>query len=224
MASGSPPLTIQRFEELEGQIVTILASIAKILKVGDFALFPFTVEELPDGWYHRNGDRYDVASAQGVVLAGLSEPFKDQWGITIVNSTINVPTAYHTDGRPYFDRAVNGTTRLPGSIEQDAIRNIKSPASNTGPLPNEGSETNRGGGGPFGVISTSAVATFKAAPFTFHQGLYGVYKSGYRLSAESSSHAIYYYGFDASTISGLPTAAENRVLNRGQTPAIYLGV
>jgi hypothetical protein len=203
MASGTPPLTIQRFEALEGQIVTILASMAQILKVGDFALFPFTVEELPFGWYHRNNDRYDLDSAQGVALNGLSDPFKDHWSITIVNSTINVPTAYHTDGRPYFDRAVDGSTRLPGSVEGDAIRNI---AGNDSLI---GCRRKNGTGNIWTITGPYAVNVIEYANVSFG-------------STGAATHDIVNMKFDASLT--VPTATENRPLNRGQTPGIYLGV
>ena len=97
-------------------------------KIGDFRLMPFRANELPFGWYLRNGDNYLLNSPQGQVLNRLSDNYKRDHQITIkvINGQqyINVPSAFAPDGRGFFERAVNGTIRQVGSVQDDAIRNI----------------------------------------------------------------------------------------------------
>ena len=102
--------------------------------IGDQRLMPFRRDELPFGWYFRNGDNYLLSSPQGKVLNGLSANYKNDHRITIktINGQqyINVPTAFAPDGRGFFERAVNGTTRQVGSWEDDAIREMPPNFSN----------------------------------------------------------------------------------------------
>ncbi|MDR1656118.1 MAG: hypothetical protein LBT47_00995 [Deltaproteobacteria bacterium] len=201
MADGSSSLTVQRFKSIENRVTVVEAGLSGSGNVpGEMALFPWRVAELPPGWYHRNGDLYPLTSNEGQVLNGFSSAFKSDWGIVVTGSNINVPSAYHSDGRTFFDRAVNGSTRLPGSVEQDAIRNI----------------TGTQGGG--------LTEFLRSMPPT------GVFVKGdVRGSNECFSNAsntswdrVYNCSFNASLV--VPTATENRPLNRGMTPAIFLGV
>lgn len=171
----------------------------RAIVVGEFGLMPFRTANLPAGWYMRNGDKFLLSSPQGQALNNLPENYKTDWGITITNEGgfdyINVPSAFHTDGRAYFDRAVDGTNRQVGSVEGDAIRNI------TGTF----SSFSYSAGQPSGAF-TSTIATQNA--------LAGGSTANYNDVRKT---------FSASS-AGVPTAAENRVLNRGLTPVIFLGV
>ena len=164
--------------------------------IGDQRLMPFRREELPWGWYFRNGDNYLLNSAQGQVLNSLSANYKNDHRITIktINGLqyINVPTAFAPDGRGCFIRAVDGTTRQVGSIEGDAIRNITARFGN------------------FLTSDRDASGAFKVDAFA--SPAYGGNSSGW--------HTV--LSFDASLAA--PTSYENRSINIGFTPAIYLGV
>lgn len=168
--------------------------------IGDHRLFPFRASELPPGWYVRNGDNYPLGSPQGVVLNSLSDNYKRDYQITIktINGQqyINVPTAFASDGRGLFERPVDGTTRQVGTVQNDAIRNIY---------------------GGFYPISETFASEGQA---------HGVFKKTQCLSNHTPSAIDGGPGdgivFDASLV--VPTSDENRVINEGKTPAIYLGV
>ena len=171
-------------------------------KIGDFRLMPFRANELPYGWYFRNGDNYLLSSAQGQVLNRLSNNYKRDHQITIKNINgqqyINVPSAFAPDGRGFFERAVNGTTRHVGTIEGDAIRNI------TGNFDN--------------VLTSISDSTTGAFYRRSTHNKYNISKIGDGNGGELVSGD----NFDASRV--VPTAHENRPVNIGMTPAIYLGV
>lgn len=173
-------------------------------KIGDQRLMPFRRDELPFGWYFRNGDNYLLSSPQGQALNSLSVNYKNDHQITIkeINGQqyINVPTAFHSDGRGYFERAVNGATRRVGHIEDDKIRNITGGFSMDG-IAGSSAGVVWGGYGPFYENGTNP-SIAKYAP------------SETGISAKM--------GFDASRV--VPTADENRPINIGLTPTIYLGV
>ena len=169
--------------------------------VGEFRLMPFRANELPFGWYFRNGDNYLLYSQQGHALNRLSANYKSDHQITIktINGQqyINVPSAFAPDGRGFFERAVNGTTRQVGSVEDDAIRDIWG-HFDTGVVPNH-SEYARGA-----FCGTSAINPSN--------------------SSFQSTTEWYTWGFDFYASRVVPTANENRPINMGMTPAIYLGV
>ena len=129
-------------------------------------------------------------------MNSFSDNYKLDHGISIktINGQqyINVPNAFHSDGRGYFERAVNGTTRQVGSIENDAIRNIT---------------------GQFLAFMTGDNALFTI---------------GKRWAVDSApadiskANGMSFNVFDASRV--VPTGPENRVLNTGRTPVIYLGI
>jgi hypothetical protein len=174
--------------------------------IGDQRLMPFRRDELPFGWYFRNGDNFLLDSPQGQALNGLSANYKRDHNITIKKidgkQYINVPTAFSSDGRGFFERAVNGTNRQVGSWEDDAIRNIK------GSLPN----------GPGRAIIGHENITKGE-----RDGAMSVYHCDDDwLQVGSRRMRWAFFDFDASRV--VPTANENRPLNIGMTPAIYLGV
>ena len=199
------PETITRFEAIEAALAALTGAG---WTVGDMRLFPFRTDELPDGWYHMNGDRYALTSPQGEVINGFSAAYKSDWAITVMNSTINLPSMYAADGRPYFERAVDGVTRLPGSEEGDAIRNIVGFDASLAPWirTNEVTPNDNAFDGPTGAFFKSVTGrtnqTFSFVPVGWCD--------------------LVYNKFDASL--AVPTAAENRPLNVGKTPAVYLGV
>ena len=181
------------------QITT--ANIHEFVPIGEFRLMPFRASELPFGWYFRNGDNYLLSSPPGQILNRLSDNYKRDHQITIkvINAQqyINVPSAFAPDGRGFFERAVNGTTRQVGSVEDDAIRDIWG-HFDTGVVPNH-SEYARGA-----FCGTSAINPSN--------------------SSFQSTTEWYTWGFDFYASRVVPTALENRPINIGLTPTIYLGV
>lgn len=163
--------------------------------VGEIRLLPFRHDELPSGWYFCNGERFLLTSPQGEVLSALSENFRADWGLEEDLCSISLPNLFHEDGRGCFLRAVDGTKRQVGAWEEDAIRNITGRMS--GINTNLDNPVN-------GAFQHEATNWTHAA----HNPSGGV---GLRMAT-----------FDASRV--VPTAEENRPLNLGMTPAIYLGV
>ena len=169
--------------------------------IGDQRLMPFRRDELPFGWYFRNGDNYLLSSPQGQVLNGLSINYKNDHRITIktINGQqyINVPTAFSADGRGFFERAVDGATRQVGSVEDDAIREI------------------------WGHFDTGVVTNH----YKYAQGVFsGVDAVNPENGGAFASMQAKTYGYNFNASRVVPTANENRPLNIGMTPVIYLGV
>ncbi|WP_218837555.1 hypothetical protein [Gilliamella sp. Occ4-3] len=177
--------------------------------IGDQRLMPFRRDELPFGWYFRNGDNFLLDSPHGRALNSLSANYKNDHRITIktINGKqyINVPTAFAPDGRGYFERAVNGINRQVGSTEDDAIRNIYGQQGVRGGV--DASIDINGGFTPYTYVFSYSRGVGKQA----------IVVQDYNSLAESVIST-----FDASRI--VPTAHENRPLNIGMTPVIYLGV
>lgn len=172
--------------------------------VGDQRLMPFRANELPPGWYFRNGDNYLLNSPQGQALNGLSANYKSDHNITIKTiggkQYINVPSAFAQDGRGYFERAIDGTTRQVGSVEGDAIRNIYGEVLFHGHTA-QGSYTAYTAGVFSGINQMNA---FRYGELNHNQMSFG----GFAFNAENF----------------VPTGPENRPINIGLTPVIYLGV
>lgn len=101
--------------------VDLATIVQKMLGIIKIEFLPYRPDELPDFYYFCNGDRYPTDSPQGERLLSTSANFKLDWGITVVDDTINVPNMFYTDGRGFFVRAVDGTTRQVGNIQNDAI-------------------------------------------------------------------------------------------------------
>ena len=176
--------------------------------IGKWDFMPNRHDELPFGWYFRNGDNYLLSSPQGQALNSLSTNYKNDHRITIkiINGLqyINVPTAFAPDGRGFFIRAVDGITRQVGHVEDDAIRNIWGELQHV---------MQWRGSVPYGVFSLNTS--------TGGSGLNNRYASVI-CHANDSDYPERPITFDTSRV--VPTANENRVLNIGATPAIYLGV
>lgn len=170
-------------------------------KLGDFRLMPFRANELPPGWYFRNGDNYLLNSPQGQVLNQLSDNYKRDHQITIkdINGQkyINVPSAFAQDGRGYFERAIDGTTRQVGSVEADAIREI------------------------WGHFDTGVVDYHVNYAKGVFVGSNAINPKGGAFQPAKNWDA---WGYDFYASRVVPTANENRPLNIGMTPAIFLGV
>lgn len=170
---------------------------------GDIAFKPHRFNELPPGWYFMNGTRYAVGTPQEAVLRGLSDNFKEDWGITTTSNGTNIPNWFHSDGRGPLMRAVNGAARQVGSIEEDAIQKI------TGSMSIEANAgTIRSGTG--GSQDSSVSGSFTK----------GSERSGGKIGTQSGM------GYDLVLDSSLSarSADETRMLNRGMTPAMFLGV
>jgi hypothetical protein len=171
-----------------------------------FAMFPFRVTILPFGYYFGNGDRYDVSSPQGVILLGLPNYYKTDWGITVVGTTINVPKLFAADGRGYFFRAAD----TPGVEQGDAIRNIKSDVSNQwNGFVSHMLTTSLSSMNPFFDIYKAKTG----ATWVPNKAVQTVASNGYTFT---------YFGIDVSL--SVPTADENRPINKSLVPAIWLGV
>jgi hypothetical protein len=192
-AQGLEPRTIKRFEGLEEQ-VDYLDAVQNKLRPGDFRWSPFSAEEETAGWYSANGDKYDLASPQGVVLEGLPAGYKSRFGVTVSGSMINVPNCYAANGTGYFVRA----GEAPGTKQADATRNFKAKSSLRGEKVSP--ETPEAG-------------------FIFYDEQAGWYFAGQQLSGYSLGKLQ----IDLSK-AGIPTAAEVRPINMQMRPVIWLGV
>ncbi|WP_081301565.1 prophage tail fiber N-terminal domain-containing protein [Gilliamella sp. Fer1-1] len=182
--------------------------IKKTDMIGDQRLMPFRRDELPFGWYFRNGDNFLLSSPQGQALNNLSVNYKRDHNITIKTiddqQYINVPTAFAPDGRGSFERAVNGGSRQVGSWEDDAIRNIYGELIHV-----------------FQWHDTNPRGIFRTRSNNGGSGLNNRFASVTCLWSDSD-YPEQTIVFDASL--GAPTAHENRPINIGMTPVIYLGV
>lgn len=186
----------------------MVAGAEKPYVIGEQKLMPFRASELPSGWYFRNGDNYLLDSQQGRALDSLSEHYKEDFKITIkaINGRqyINVPSAFASDGRGFFERAVNGTDRQVGSGQGDAIRNIYGEIHHL--FHWRGTE-------PYGVFKKH-----------LNNGGAGLNNRHYPVTCNEpdSDYPEQTVVFNAAQFT--LTANENRPLNIGLTPAIYLGV
>ncbi|MCT6866661.1 MAG: hypothetical protein M3Z63_01145 [Gilliamella apicola] len=194
-------VTIKSQKYLTETINNIIEQLNNRVPIGEFRLMPFRAGELPFGWYFRNGDNYFLSSPQGQALNRLSDNYKRDHQITIKNINgqyyINVPSAFAPDGRGFFERPANGTTRQIGSWEDDAIREI------------------------WGHFDTGVVDNHVGYAKGAFAGTYAINPKG---GAFQPTRDLDAWGYEFFASRVVPTANENRPLNIGLTPAIYLGV
>lgn len=172
--------------------------------VGEIRLLPFRSSDLPTGWYFCNGDRFSLDTLQGEALNALPTAMKTDWSIAVQSGSINLPNLFSgTDG--YFLRPVDNTTRVPGNRQADAIRNITGSFSVSSTL----GLTLNGAASGTSTFSGPFTSTAYTKSYSFNG-----YALGYNTVGDVSFNA-------ARTVS---TAHENRPINIGMTPAIYLGV
>lgn len=167
--------------------------------VGKIDLLPFRPGDLVTAspyWYFCNGDQYALTSPVGQALNSLSANFKADWGITVSGSNISVPNMFYSDGRGYFLRAVDGTTKLVGSVADDQMRPI-----------------------------TGQIGSLYASPFYGGVGaLYPGTDSANTAQATTSYKASGKANLDSSRLGDNFSGDETHPLERGMTPAIFLGV
>ena len=168
------------------------------LKVGEIISSAFRKEDLGEGWYLANGDKYAITSPQGQALRSLPVNYKTDWGVVESDGFINLPNVFNSStGYGYFPRFADGIKRRIGSTQGDAIRNII------------GSFV---AGVPIGH-SKYATGAFLGSGGT---------DAGNMLTGTYASLTTYGYSINVSKV--VPTADENRPSNIGFTPAIYLGI
>ena len=121
MADGKPSTNAQKLISLEKR----LEKLEKLAIVGEIRPMPFRTANLQFGWYHANGDLYLLTSPQGQVLLALPESYKADYGVTVQDGYISLPDVFDDEGYGLFPRPVDGVSRLPGSVQEDAIQEIE---------------------------------------------------------------------------------------------------
>lgn len=148
-------------------------------------------------WFSVNGDRYGIETPVGKVLKAQPAEWKRAWNVVETASTITLPVLLQPDGRMPFLRPVNGTSRKPGAVMGDTIRNF------TGEL---GYEANYG----LTTGERDVNGVFRAI---------GASKGSFMGGGGGRSLNIM---FDPSTV--VPTGPENKPLDVGAVLKVYLGV
>jgi hypothetical protein len=195
------PLFLERLFAEGGKGPRLRKDIIPIAEIaGNIAFFPFRAGNLPEFWYFCNGDQYPLTSPQGQALNGLPAEYKTDWSITVSGSNINLPNLFASDGKGYFPRAADGTARLPGSKQADAIRNIAGGFGDTN----------------FYWYNSLASSADPIWELTLNANNINI------LQGTATGHKWYKVKLNVS--NAVPTADENRPSNVGMTPAIFLGV
>ena len=192
--------------------ILIHKDIEKITpKIGEFNQSPFRASELSAGWYSCNGDLYDLTSPQGQALNSLSANYKIDWGIKVSNGKINMPTPRQTDGKTAILRPVNGTARLPGSVEGDAMRRLQGDFYARGVMQADGKRSSVGAawGKNASLFSNASRSTDEQAIML-------------NTIADYKYEVVDRVMFD--TQNAVPSSDEFRMLNMGVTLTMYLGV
>lgn len=192
MLNIGPPL-------LDSQMQILFKSL---LKVG--TIFPFycRVEKLHPFFYFCNGERWLPESPQGVALLGLDDDFKEDWGIAIdEDGLVPLPNFFDANCNGYFPRPVDGVSRLPGSVQEDAIVNIV------------------GSNGVYSMVIKNNTNFFMTGPY--NKRLTNEYNYAFT-TAPANYSDFCVVDFDASL--QVNTATEVRPKNIGFTPAIFLNV
>ncbi|PCP71453.1 hypothetical protein CQA25_18845 [Morganella morganii] len=173
------------------------ADLNSLISVGDFMFTSNSEGSITPPWYSVNGDRYGIETPVGKVLKAQSAEWKRAWNVVETAETITLPALLQPDGRMPFLRPVNGTSRKPGSVMGDTIRNF------TGEL---GYEANYG----LTTGERDVSGVFRA---------YGASKGSFTGGGGGRSLNIM---FDPSTV--VPTGPENKPLDVGAVLKVYLGV
>ncbi|HHN8277519.1 TPA: hypothetical protein ACRRWE_001642 [Morganella morganii] len=173
------------------------SDLSGLISVGDFMFTSNSEDSIAPPWYSVNGDRYGVETPVGKVLKSQSAEWKRAWNVVEAAETITLPTLLQPDGRMPFLRPVNGTSRKPGTVMGDTIRNF------TGEL---GYEANYG----LTTGERDVSGVFRA---------YGASKGSFAGGGGGRSLNIM---FDPSTV--VPTGIENKPLDVGAVLKVYLGV
>lgn len=173
------------------------SDLSGLISVGDFMFTSNSEDSIAPPWYSVNGDRYGVETPVGKVLKSQSAEWKRAWNVVETAETITLPTLLQPDGRMPFLRPVNGTSRKPGSVMGDTIRNF------TGEL---GYEANYG----LTTGERDVNGVFRAI---------GASKGSFMGGGGGRSLNIM---FDPSTV--VPTGPENKPLDVGAVLKVYLGV
>lgn len=168
---------------------------------GEFKNFPFRPDELPEHWYFRNGEFVDKNTPVGKRLLAMSANYKLDHRITETETHISLPNAFNRNGDGYFDRPVNGVGRQVGSVQGDAIRNIT-------------------GGSPIG--DSKAFLTHNKLEAGESKGAIAIHSSGKNNTAHvyDNTGGWVFWDFDAGRV--VPVSHENRPVNYGLTPAVFL--
>ena len=164
--------------------------------VGKWDLNPFRRNELPFGWYFMNGDNYLLSSPQGQALNSLSANYKKDHRITI--KTIN--------GLQY----INVPTAFAPDGRGCFIRAVDGTTRQVGSIEGDAIRNITARFGNILASKLDASGAFRVDAVA--SPAYGGNSSGWHTAVS----------FDASLAA--PTANENRSINIGMTPAIYLGV
>lgn len=210
-------------------------NIGTYIPVGYIGLLPFRFANLPYGWQFCNGNRFLSTTTIGQALLALPAEYRTDWRIVESGGYVNVPDLINGQNG-YFLRAVNGVNRLPGNIQQDGARQVSASATSTSTSTATGS-TMTGGSGQF-TGATNGGAENRFQPPT------GIFSSVRTILYERSGDATSYnwcviemslnnIRISAPTVTTRTTtnvsvsqanvAPENRPINIGMTPAIYLG-
>jgi hypothetical protein len=162
-------------------------------------------DDVPERWYIPNGDTFPVDSPQGKVLIyHFSAAIQEALGIVVINDRVNLPNVFMTNGEGYFLRPANGFDREIGSIQGDAMRNIKS-----------------GDKGVYNMTWLTGSSYGPLEPFVRRDA--GVAERTFAV-ANWPGITQNIMDFDASTADGVVVADENRPHNIGVLPIMYLGV
>ncbi len=175
--------------------------------IGKIDLLPFRVADLAvyaPGWRFCNGDLYPLSGAIGAALAALPANYRADWGVVVSGANISIPNMFYTDGRGYFLRAVDGTTRQVGSTADDTMRPI------TGAIT--------------AVNSAAGLVTWSNGVIGNAGALYKRNVQGRTPSSSYSDNNGIDFGINTALLGSNYSGIETAPLARFMTPAIYLGV
>ncbi|MDR0620720.1 MAG: hypothetical protein LBJ61_02425 [Deltaproteobacteria bacterium] len=171
-----------------------LAKLENQTPPGTFLLLPFRVGNLPFGVYYANGDLYPLTSTQGIALNSLPSSYKTDWAIVTSGDNINLPNLFAADGRGYFPRVGS----VPGVEQGDAIRNFS------------------------GMIGANI--NIPSQPYVQTGPFYFVSQYPNTILSVQSSSGCNYGDVYMNPSRVVPTATENRPINKSLVPGVWLGV